>query len=293
MSRYVVTASSGNEYQPYKPLDVYSMHPSISEKGQDPYFTCDGSIHEPHFHKVNAHPFMPNEIHGRQLSYEQLHVPGYDEHNGFAPKDSPPFNIMTGWHISYPDKDGDTKHMYQLSTMRRFPASTDNEEALSNWKEKSQSIFGAGSFKEQKPSVDEETGRQLTSHYKFKPPSNDDNPPVSDVSFYPRIEENGEVYPASEQMSFGDDAESGEAAKSKLIDYINSAKEFHQKDMEKKLLEDPINWEDRFKQSKRIYTLGSKGQIVDVQDYYPNIIRHGKKCDCNGCSNWSEFDFEV
>jgi hypothetical protein len=63
--------------------------------------------------------------------------------------------------------------------------------------------------------------------------------------------------------------------------------------MEKKLLEDPSIWEDRFKQSKRIYTLGSKCQIVDVQDYYPNIIRHGKKCGCNSCSSWSEFDFEI
>jgi len=301
MSQYVIAATDDSYYEPYKPVNNRDLKtgkeildPEELKQKRGPFFSCDGAIHDPHFHAVDRHPIMDSEINNKKLNIEQLHVPGFDEHDGhdLSPS-SLPFNVATGWHITIPsEKEGGDHHFYQFSHTQKFPESVDNDEALDSWKEHMGKMFGGGIFEEEPLKIGDNNGN-FAPTYTFHPSENANNPSSTDCTFFPRVEHAGILSPAIARTNLGDDTTSAEEAKSKIIDYANITKEHAHQNMENKLSEDANIWEDRFKQSKRIYTLGSNGRILDVQDYAPGLIRHGKKCDCDVCSHWSGMDFRI
>lgn len=295
MSKYVISDTSGESYDPYKPLmnmDLKTGQPiddsnQLKEK-RGPFFSCNGTIHEPHFHQTNRHPTIDEELKGQKLKFEQLHVPGYDEHDGYTidPK-ADPFHVITGWHITIPGTNGikDT-HFYQFHSTRKFPDATDNDDALSSWKDHVQQLFGSGDFEERKLN----TGSPIsTSAYMFHP-HNDVNNNV--INFTPRVELDGKVFGAMEITNANNNAPSEKDAKEMLMNYTNACKESSQKGMENKTQQDPSYWNDKFKTSGIIYTLGENDKLLGTHDYDISIVRHGSKCICGSCTQWSNKDFE-
>jgi len=299
MSKYVISATGNDSYEPYQP--VTNVHPLTGERLTDPgkikealgpHFSCDGAIHDPHFHSVEKHPIIDSEINGKKVNFEQLHVPGYDQKLGVdTDPESNPYNSITGWSVHVPmDDEKNNINYYQFANSRKFPKTMDNDEAMSNWKSHMTKLFGNGSIETKPMRVGDHTGIP-TSSYVFHPKESPSNPANSKCVFIPRVEHAGIVFPAISDISFGDDASSPEDAKNKLTHYANITKEHDQQDMENKITESPSYWEDAFKRSKKIYTLGSQGKILDMQNYNPHVIKHGSACDCDNCNSWSYKDF--
>jgi hypothetical protein len=292
MSKYIISSSGDDSYEPYKPMDNIDYNTgeiieSFDElkKRRGPFFSCDGAIHEPHFHKVDTYPYG-NPSH--KLNIEQLHVPGYDEHDTrLVPYDIDPYHSVTGWHIAIPSISGQDHHFCHFSAIKRFPKSTDNDEALSTWKDDMVHTYGEGDFHEEEPpSLDELkehlpeiANLKIPTSYNFYPHKSE----ASDISFIPRVEYEDKVSPAIAHSNMSYDVKSPEEAKNTLIELANRVKESASNNLEKKIQESPNVWEDRFKQSKRIYTLDNDGKILNEQDYASNYMMKASKCNCSYC----------
>ena len=289
MSRYIIASDGGEMYEPYKPfnnIDPTMMHPSDAryidnpkelKQKRGPFFSCDGAIHDPHFHKIKNHPYKHISVQpGSMMECEQMHVPGYDERdplNTYADEDKTPFHTITGYALKIKNPFLEDINAYQFAVQKRHPATTDNDEAFNSWKEKMHSVFGQGKVK---------SDSSAPGAYKFLP-SEGTAPPIIVSRFFPRKEENGEVNPAFEELTFGDDLGEESANKSYLVDLANKIKAHEQKSMGSKLDEDPGYWEEKFKESKKIYTLGSQGNLVDIQSYYSGLTNHPMSCTCSKC----------
>ena len=291
-----MSSSSGDMYEPYKPTDNVDIrtgdiinNPEELKQKRGPFFSCDGSIHEPHFHAVAHHPLMDAD----GLKFEQLHVPGFDAKDGFTRgTKSDPFHSVTGWHVTISSRNSaPDAHFYQILNTKKYPESTDNDEAFEEWKGTCAHVFGTGDFESKRHEI---SGMEKAPvFYFFHPHHSEDNDVAGySIAFQPRMEDNDGVNAAGYTMSLGGDARDSNEAKSKLIDYANSIKNNAHEGMEKKINEAPEYWDDIYKHSKRIFTLGDDGKILDMQDYYPGILRHGSACDCNKCDKWSEIDFK-
>lgn len=141
MSIYVT--SSNDDNQPYQPLD---------DDAQGPFFSCDGKKDNPHFHPVKQHPKIDLERKGmfgdqdNSLLAAQLHVPGYDSHDVYSKSqftDLPQYHVATGWAIADPRTNS---HMSEYVASKKYPESTDNDEALNMWKEECNALHGPGAF---------------------------------------------------------------------------------------------------------------------------------------------------
>jgi hypothetical protein len=292
VSKYIISASGEDSYEPYKPIGNVDYHtgevledPSELKKRRGPFFSCDGAVHEPHFHKVDTYPYG-NPSH--KVNIEQLHVPGYDENDTrLVPDDVPPYHSVTGWHITIPSISGQDHHFCHFSAIKRFPKSTDNDEALSTWKNDMIHTYGDGEFHEEEPPSLDEVREVFPEIKDLKVPSAHDFYPhqsdASEISLIPRIEYEDQVSPAIAHSNMSYEAKSPEEAKSTLIELANRAKESANNNLEKKLQESPNVWEDKFKQSKRIYTLDNDGKILSEQDHAPNAMRQASKCSCIHC----------
>jgi hypothetical protein len=150
MSKYYVYATGNSGHEPYEPLSNVDnatgeeiTNPGELRRRVGPFFTCDGQNQNPHFHVVTSHPDIPNEY-TDDLIMRQLHVPGFDQHNG-SPKKGfatmPDFDIATGYHAVQPDQ---ARHISEWREEHKFPSHVDNQDAFNQWREKNEIIFGLG-----------------------------------------------------------------------------------------------------------------------------------------------------
>jgi len=133
MSLHYVYASDDGDEQPYAP----------ASSGRGPFFSCYGKKETPHFHVVDGHPDIENN---EGLNIRQMHVPGYDQHDGNVKTNfstMPPYHIITGWHIIEPNTNS---HITQLSATKKYSTTTDANEALDLWKEECTNVHGPGAF---------------------------------------------------------------------------------------------------------------------------------------------------
>jgi len=144
---------AAEEHEPYQPLgnvdretgETISDPDNLKER-MGPFFSCDEDDTQPHFHYVNHHP-ETSQTDG--LVMHQMHVPGYDQHDGRTIgsksgfSNTPPYHIATGWTISDPESK---KHVAQFVATKKYSPTTDNDEALDMWKEECQGVFGPGAF---------------------------------------------------------------------------------------------------------------------------------------------------
>lgn len=144
MSEHRIYTSNDGNGQPYEP----------ASGGTGPFFQCDGTNDSPHFHVITGHPDMPDH---EGLIVRQMHVPGYDQHDGNVKTNfstMPPYHIVTGWHISNPE---DGTHLAHLSATKKYSNTTDADEALNLWKEECTNTYGNGAFIKRVSANDPET----------------------------------------------------------------------------------------------------------------------------------------
>ncbi len=150
MSKYYVYANENSGYEPYQPLS--NVDSATGEKLNDPvelrrrvgpFFVCKNETNKPHFHVVTNHPDIDGQL-PDDIIMHQLHVPGFDQHNGKPKKGfatMPAFDIATGYHFVDPKN---IMHMSEWREDHKFPAHVDNQDAFKQWREKSEAMFGKG-----------------------------------------------------------------------------------------------------------------------------------------------------
>jgi hypothetical protein len=303
MSRYVISANGDDTYEPYQPTSNIDNitgeefdSPEELKKERGPFFSCDGAIHDPHFHEVKKYPYadIDDEDGKYKTTIHQMHVPGFDQFDTFPHEkitENDPYHSITGWQLGISDL---TNNVYfnHFSSMQVFPKTTDNQEALQTWKDQVQHVFGEGEFKEKDvfsnaPKEirdhlnDEEFNslKNITHHVTFHPKNYD----YGEIFYTGRYQIGDYVRPAIASTNVTFEKNTPEEGKAELVELASRAKEHAQRNLEKKIQESPQNWEDRFRMSKRMYTLGENGKILDIQDYNVGFVTKSSKCQCSQC----------
>ena len=287
MREYYFYASDDDD-QPYKPLNNIDRETGQPIEDADelrhrkgPFFQCDGKNPEPHFHIVTSHPESGNSD---QYIIRQLHVPGYDQHDGHVKSNfatMPPFNIVTGWHFVHPDSN---QHMSEFSVNKKFPASMDNHEAFDLWKEHCSDLFGPGAIvqhpsgdakmffpglENEKPKENEEQEmpedeeQEMPEMEEQEMPKMEEKPAKFDafglkpgakafaIHFYPAKEYDDGVSPAFTRMKMYEGHDGSSSAQNSLKDYATKYDMIENMHKIRKSGEEPDAWEDLFKRSKK------------------------------------------
>jgi len=268
---------ASDENQPYKPLN---------DDDGGPYFQCDGENGSPHFHVVGEHPEAGDVS---NFIVRQLHVPGYDQHNGNIKKNfssSPAFNIMTGWHFVDPSTNS---HLSEFIASKKYSNTTDNDEALGLWKDECQSTYGNGAFVKRQPTnaksaddflYDFLPGKEQPEEYNEKPeePQQEQEQPEQEQSeqeqgqqapvnkvpfglkpgekahtivFYPARQIGDKIKPAFSRTKLFEGHSSASDAQNTLRNYTDKLDMINILHNYKKSEESPDVWEDLYKRSKK------------------------------------------
>lgn len=283
MSRHIIS-SSDSDYQPYKPVKSYPYEAMHEQRG--PFFSCNSEITEPHFHLTTKHPKIDNS--DNQFIIHQLHVPGYDEHDGNdVSSGTPPYHIITGWHISgAPGTKMEGQHFFSIRSSQKSSPSTDNQESFMKWNIGLSHVFDQGGRASKVKSKYDNLGDPSISKYEYEPFGHKNSTDNIEATYFPRAETNGLVKPAHNFLNIMGDVSDEDHAKNILLNYTQRIKNAGQHGMESKVKEDPGYWNDLFnRESKRIYTIDDAYKIVSESKYHPWTIKNAS-CNCNKCSKW-------
>jgi len=255
---------------PYQPL---------SSNGKGPFFECDSTKASPHFHPVAEHPdFGPVG----DMIVRQLHVPGYDQHDGRPTENfasMPDYHIITGWHVTDPNPRK-VSHESQFLAIKKYPQTTDNEEAFKTWKEESEAVYGEGAVvpqvskagdtiyrflpgKEQPEEQEEPEEEEKEEEEEQEEPEEQEQPEDQDIPlqenqrkhsiiFYPG-KQSGDVYrPALSIARMNTKHKTASLAQIRLLSYADKLDMMSQMSKFNKSEEAPNAWEDLFKRSKKM-----------------------------------------
>lgn len=282
MSRYILSSGDNDSYEPYKPNSSYRLE----NQNEGPFFSCNHSLTEPHFHLTNMHPHMDNSE--GNLIIHQLHVPGYDEHDGNdSSLETPPFHIITGWHITgVPGSPVEGQHVFAIDSKQKLSPATDNQEALMNWNIGLSHVFENGGRAEKVPSPYDKLGDPSISQYAYTPHNPGESIFFTKVQYMPRIDKDGKVTPAKHCLDISGESDSEDHAKNIILDYVQRIKNAGQHNIQNKIKEDPGYWNDLFnRESNKIYTIDDDSRIVSEVKYHPWTIKNAS-CSCSNCSKW-------